>query len=81
MPTTDLCDIETGLQVISYDSTGSCENLGYFDDWKEAWDFVKKKHVEYRNKTLTDPNFCKSVTLHTMELFDAWNYCMEKFGP
>ena len=80
MPTTDPYDLESGLQVVAYDLLGGCENLGYFDDWREAWEFAKAKHVEYHNRTFTEPNFCKSVTLHDMELRDVWSYCKEKFG-
>lgn len=80
MPTTDPYDLEPGLQVVVYDLLGGCENLGYFDDWATAWNVAKIKHLEFRQKTLTDPNFCKSVTLHDMELRDMWNYCMSKFG-
>ena len=78
--TTDPYDLESGVQVVSCDLSSTYENLGYFEDWKEAWEFAKAKNKEYQEKYKTDHLNVKSVTIHTMELFDVYNFCKEKYG-
>jgi len=72
---------ETGFLILSYDITGEWQQIAFFDDDKllEAYTFALKTLKEYNIKRITDPNFCKTITIKTIEWFDVWNYCRETF--